>query len=90
MLGGALPSALGDISSQLEVAKLELNRLSCDVPESVLNWDKNPNMTAKEDLSLLSGNLLSEQLMVMNKFSAITGVVISMAIRRGWEEGYWE
>lgn len=46
------------MSPQLEVAKLDLNRLSCDLPDSVLKWDPNPNMhMGKGDLSLLTGNL---------------------------------
>ena len=48
------------MSPQLEVAKLNLNRLSGDLPHSVLHWGKNPNMT--EDglkLDLLTGNLFS-------------------------------
>lgn len=44
------------MSPQLEVAKLDLNRLSCDLPDSVLNWDHNPDM-GTGDLSLLMGNL---------------------------------
>ena len=44
------------MSPQLEVAKLNLNRLSCDLPRSVLHWSSNPNMTT-DGLDLLTGNL---------------------------------
>ena len=55
-ISGTLPHALGDMSRQLEVAKLDLNRLSCDLPHSVLNWKGTPH---KKNLALLTGNLFS-------------------------------
>ena len=58
-ISGTLPHALGDMSPQLEVAKLRLNRLSCDIPHSVLHWSRNQNMTKKEGLDLLTGNFFS-------------------------------
>ena len=59
-ISGTLPPALGDMSPQLEVAKLNLNRLSGDLPHSVLHWGKNPNMTEDGlELDLLTGNLFS-------------------------------
>ena len=43
-----------------EMCIRDSNRLSCDLPASVVDWKVNPNMdTAKGDLALLTGNLYS-------------------------------
>ena len=51
---GRVPSSLGDMSMQLKTTKLDLNRLSCDLPKSVLHWKKAP---AFRRLDLLTGSL---------------------------------
>ena len=35
------------MSLQLEEAKLELNRLSCDLPDSVLNWNPHHKVSGR-------------------------------------------
>jgi len=53
-LQGRVPAALGDISSNLDTVQLQLNRLSCDLPESVLDWQAS---SANISFNLLNGNL---------------------------------
>ena len=38
MIRGRVPEALGDISHNLDTIQLQDNRLSCDLPASVLDW----------------------------------------------------
>ena len=51
---GRVPAALGDISSKMVTMQLQLNRLSCDLPGSVLDWKVS---SANVSLNLLDGNL---------------------------------
>jgi len=51
---GRVPDALGDISHNLDTMHLQLNRLSCDLPASVLNWQAS---NANVSFNLLDGNL---------------------------------
>jgi len=51
---GVVPRALGDISSQLDRTRLDLNFLSCALPAPVLDWTMSDNFQV---LSLLDGNL---------------------------------
>jgi Leucine-rich repeat (LRR) protein len=50
---GRVPASLGDISRQLEVASIELNRLSCALPLSVRQWKLAIN---ESKVSILRGN----------------------------------
>ena len=52
--GGRVPPSLGDVSAQLEEASLDLNRLSCGLPKSVLQWRAK---AGAKPLGLLRGNL---------------------------------
>jgi Leucine-rich repeat (LRR) protein len=54
LLQGRVPSALGDISSNFDTMQLQINRLSCDLPASVLGWQAS---SANVSFSLLDGNL---------------------------------
>jgi len=38
MIQGRVPAGLGDISQNLDIVQLQFNRLSCDLPASVLDW----------------------------------------------------
>ena len=51
---GRLPAELGDISSKLGTMQLQLNRLSCDLSSSVLDWQAS---SANVSFNLLDGNL---------------------------------
>ena len=51
---GTVPAELGEISSYLDTMKLQLNRLSCDLPTTVLDWQAS---SANVSLNLLDGNL---------------------------------
>jgi Leucine-rich repeat (LRR) protein len=51
---GRIPATLGDISPNLDTVQLKLNRLSCDLPGSVLDWQTS---SANISFNLLSGNL---------------------------------
>jgi hypothetical protein len=53
---GSLDSSFGELSSQLQTTKLNLNRLSCDLPSSVRHWTTAANIS---DFELLHGNLFS-------------------------------
>jgi len=53
-LQGRVPAALGDISHNLNTMNLQLNRLSCDLPVSVLDWQVS---SAQVSFNLLDGNL---------------------------------
>jgi len=53
-LQGRVPAGLGDISHNLDTMHLNLNRLSCDLPSSVLDWQV-PSENAS--FNLLDGNL---------------------------------
>ena len=50
---GRVPAALGDISQNLDTMQLQLNRLSCDLPTSVLNWQVS---SSNISFNLLNGN----------------------------------
>ena len=54
LLQGRVPAALGDMSPNLDTMKLHLNRLSCGLPTSVLDWQVS---SAEVSFSLLDGNL---------------------------------
>ena len=54
-ISGRLPDALGFMSDQLEEVSLELNHLSCGLPESVRHWHT-ANNSVQEPL-LLKGNI---------------------------------
>ena len=51
---GRVPAALGDISPNLDTVQLHFNRLSCDLPPSVLAWQ---GSNASISFNLLDGNL---------------------------------
>jgi len=51
---GGVPAGLGDISLNLETLQLQLNRLSCDLPASVLDWQA---ASTNVSFNLLEGNL---------------------------------
>jgi Leucine-rich repeat (LRR) protein len=51
---GRVPAALGYVSSNLITMQLQLNRLSCDLPASVLEWQAS---SANVSFNLLGGNL---------------------------------
>ena len=51
---GRLPAGLGDISHNLDMMHLQLNRLSCNLPASVLDWQAS---SANASFDLLDGNL---------------------------------
>jgi len=51
---GQVPAGLGDISPNLNTVHLQFNRLSCDLPASVLDWQAS---SANVSFSLLGGNL---------------------------------
>ena len=51
---GRVPATLGDISPNLGIVQLQLNRLSCDLPASVLGWQAS---SANASINLLDGNL---------------------------------
>ena len=53
---GRVPAALGDVSPNLDTMHLQLNRLSCDLPASVLGWQAS---SANASFNLLDGNLFS-------------------------------
>jgi len=53
LIQGRIPAGLGDISQNLEAVDLQINRLSCDLPASVLNWQASSENTT---VSLLNGN----------------------------------
>jgi len=53
---GRVPAGLGDISSNLDIMHLHLNRLSCDLPPSVLDWQLS---STDASFNLLDGNLFS-------------------------------
>jgi len=56
LIEGRVPAGLGDISQNLGTMHLELNRLSCDLPASVLDWQA---ASANISFNLLDGNLFS-------------------------------
>jgi Leucine-rich repeat (LRR) protein len=51
---GRVPAGLGDISQNLSTVLLHSNRLSCDLPTSVLDWHES---SADATVNLLNGNL---------------------------------
>jgi Leucine-rich repeat (LRR) protein len=51
---GRVPAALGEISPNLETMQLQLNRLSCDLPVSVREWQ---SASTNVSFNLLEGNL---------------------------------
>ena len=53
-LTGTVPGSFGDMSMQLSSAHLDFNRLSCELPPSVLRWKKSHEFTG---VSVLNGNL---------------------------------
>ena len=56
LIRGSVPLSFGDLAPHLDTSSLELNHLSCELPLSVLHWDRNNNLSS---FKLLSGNLFS-------------------------------
>jgi Leucine-rich repeat (LRR) protein len=54
LIEGRVPAGLGDISQNLNMMQLQFNRLSCDLPASVLDWHAS---SADATVNLLDGNL---------------------------------
>ena len=66
---GRVPSALGDVSGNLDTVHLQLNRLSCDLPDSVLNWQA---PSANVSFDMLDGNLFGCGASTFSGFMALT------------------
>jgi hypothetical protein len=67
-IGGIQPEWLGENSAQLEAVSVELNKLSCVLPTSSLEWQKSKNF---KSLNILSGNLFGCRGLTLPSTSAL-------------------
>jgi Leucine-rich repeat (LRR) protein len=84
-LRGHVPASLGNISPYLYTTRLQLNRLSCDLPASVLDWQVS---SVNASFSLLDGNLFGcSARNYFQKFIAIS-IQDAVGLRNANEEAF--
>ena len=84
LLRGRVPPALGDISPNLDTMQLQLNRLSCDLPKSVLGWQTS---SANVSITLLDGNLFGCGPSTFGGFSALS-IQSAAGLRKANEQAF--